>query len=198
MTRKRVFFLAAAACLIVLAAFIAGCSLDVGNPTAPTVSDSAGSASTDKIADGPHFVRYRQAPEHMQAKSLPETPSVTALITREEGGYLAVSDADTKAMLEIPSYAIPQDEIIRMALPQEDIVTVEFGPSGVVFTPPATLMMSGTGLVLPQGSIYLYCLNEETGEWESTGQKAAVEVNGPVTTITSEIPHFSRYAWGSR
>ena len=192
-------------CLIAAAAFVAGCSLDSGNPVAPTVGDVGDLGGPNEIANQPQFVRFAQPTQQALARGVPDQRYDEQMIRREEGGYLAVWDTYAKAMLEIRPYSIPQDELISMALPEGDMLVVgvgdgiTFGPPGLTFDPSSILKVSGRKLDLPSGEeLYLYCWNESKGFWEDTGQRASVEIRDGITTITSEVPHFSRYAWGNR
>ena len=57
-------------CLIVAAAFVAGCSMDSGSPMAPAVEDADALFAPDGAADHPQFVRYTQSSAPALAKVL--------------------------------------------------------------------------------------------------------------------------------
>ena len=56
------------ACMILAAAFVVGCSMDSGNPMAPTVGDSDGFVPLDDAADHPQLVSDAQVPARVLAK----------------------------------------------------------------------------------------------------------------------------------
>jgi len=73
MVRNRLFSLTVAGCLIlVVTAFMAGCSFDSGNPMAPSAGDSDGAMALDKALDHPGS---SQAPVQVLAKPVKEPKS---------------------------------------------------------------------------------------------------------------------------
>jgi len=200
---------------VAAAALLAGCSLDSGNPIAPTGDDSDGFVALDNAASAPQFVRYIQPSERGLAKTLghgdddsdDDDKYIEKKIRKSRGGRLKLGDEETVEIeLKIHRKSIPQDEIISMALPEDDILVIgiggedgiTFGPHGLTFDPHADLKIESEILVLPEGDLYLYCQNEETGEWEETDAKVKVKVRHGEVTLEAKVPHFSHYAFGSR
>ena len=101
------------------------------------------------------------------------------------------------------SITLPPDEMLVVGINLEDGLV--FGPHGTTFDPPAELIVKSEYLILPEGELGLYCLNEETGEWElvDTPIKVTIGDDGdgdglPMIIIRTWIPHFSHYAFGVR
>lgn len=196
-----------AACLILTAAFFAGCSLDSGNPMAPAVDDSDGFVTLDQAADQPEFVKMAPESGQVLAKPLGLFGKHTEKkVKKNRGGWLLLTDLRTTVSLRIKRNSIPQDETISITLPEGDMLVIgvggedglTFGPHGLIFDPSAELTIVGRNLVLPEGDLYVYCMNEATGEWEATDQKVEVRIRGRRTTLKAKIPHFSHYAFGAR
>ena len=73
--------------LIVVLAFVAGCSLDSGNPMATTAGDSDGVVAPDKTADHPQSVSSSQAPARVLAKKVATTEeSEESKESKDKGG----------------------------------------------------------------------------------------------------------------
>ena len=207
LTFKRFFFLTFASCMLA-AAFIAGCSLDSGNPAMPTVDTFAGLEASDGYAEHPQFVSYVQQTNSTLAKPIGgDSDYAEKTIKANRGGVLRVGDwRAMKVWLRIRPRSIPQDETISMTLLPGGLLAVgvggengiAFGPNGIAFDPPAKLTLISRNLVLPEGDLYLHYWNEEAGDWELTDQQVKVRHIGRRVMLEAEIDHFSHYAFGVR
>ena len=73
LSRRFLSLVFAGGLIIVVLAFVAGCSLDSGNPMATTAGDSDGVVAPDKTADHPQSVSSSQAPARVLAKKVTTT-----------------------------------------------------------------------------------------------------------------------------
>ena len=211
-------------CLILTAAFFTGCSMESGNPVASSMGDTDVVVESAETGGHPQFVRSVAPPAPAQKGVVDKGGKrdkfvqnrgisrkdlyVKQVIKSVEGGALEflLPSTQTEVRFFVQPNSIPQDEIISMALPAKNILTLTvgdqeglvFGPHDLTFNPPAELTIKSRHLVVPEGDLYLYYWNGEMGTWEQTDQRVQVEVDEDEVTITTKVHHFSHYAFGAR
>ena len=210
-------------CLIVAAAFVAGCSLESGNPIASSTGDTDEVIQPGETGGHPEFVSYADAPEP-RAKTLGKDKEkkgnqkdnehsnrdhTKQKINKKKGGLLELGDEQTvKVQLHVDPGSISKNTEISITLPSDDMLVVGinledglvFGPHGTIFDPPARLTIKSKYLVLPDEELVLYYWNGE--DWEEMDSPVEVTIGDdddlPMITIRTWIPHFSHYAFGVR
>ena len=212
MLHNRFTSLTLTTCLIVLAAFVVGCSMDSSNPmntdtTTPSISakrvkpeNGGGNGDYDGSAYGAYGfepVLLRKAFKQASRRT------ATAHITVANGGHVTLSRGSTKIRIKFPANSVPYDTDITLTLLDLEIVDLEVMPC-MALNEPAELWVKGE-LVVPAGAVDLYHFQENVSDWSSEGP-ATVETFDEGGTqmfrIRSntklKLNHFSRYAFGSR
>lgn len=104
------------------------------------------------------------------------------------GGNLSVDDGALSETVEIVVTPVPDEDLPPSVLPG---TAFDFGPDGLVFDPPAMLLLNydDTGLTLPQEEgLAIYSLEGNT----LTALPSVVDV--VANTISAAVSHFSVYA----
>jgi hypothetical protein len=115
------------------------------------------------------------------------------------GGEMAVQNQCMAFEFKVPASALKSKVKVVANAGLYDIadggagdnqLVVDFGPDGLVFLKPASLILDGDLLKAAEGEILtLYWYNPDTGQWEIEQQ---VTINSAHATF--DINHFSRYA----
>ena len=216
-------------CLAALAAaFVAGCSMDSGNPVASNAADTDRLAVPSLTGDHSQFVRFAQPSSPAMAKGRGGKDGVDRKtddlvekkIDSTTGGELVIGEQETmKITLTILPLSLTKTQIISMYSPvvKDDMLVIGvggrngvfFGPHGTTFDPSAelTIRSKSSNLVLPEGELCLYYWNEELWVWEATDQIVTVTLENKaesanddnvIITLKTAVPHFSHYAFGAR
>ena len=223
MLHNRPFSFTLATCLIVLAAFVVGCSLDSSNPmstdtstpsisakrakkdrTADTsTSTSDGTAADSNTADDSTPTGYPFDPVMFENPVAPENRTVTARITVRNGGVLKIEQNHKILQIVFPPNSVPYNQRMTLELLHGKRIDFRVTPH-MVLNEPATLVVRGRILVPAGGSdVYHHALDGP--EWTSEGQateETYTEDGEVMYELTNRIrlplDHFSRYAFGSR
>jgi len=178
MSRHTTKTLALLACLALLFAAV-GCK--EGSVLAPV--DESGGANTE--------------PSFYGISSTPDNPNLTvctsegktrgARVSADRGG--AIGNGHVR--LEIPAGALDEDTYITMEMVDKSNLVVEFGPDGLVFNKPVTMMMTLTGTTAEglAESTLIKWYDPDSDRWENI-------TNLPVSSpnkVSALLEHFSKY-----
>jgi hypothetical protein len=198
--------------LLILALF--GCS-DLSNPVNDghsgvqrPATKATGTAAPSSLLDPITSVVLQVLPPPASGRQT--VVSTTGKITAANGGTLQLTYSyktllgliacTRKATFTVPAGAVKKDVTVSMTF-DTTYVGVRFSPEGLVFSKPAYLDMSSTGLdlsrILALGSPNLYYDDEKGNYEEQKAQSITISLlTGSLTCKKGEIPHFSRYAFG--
>ena len=162
------------------------------------------SESPSKAADHPQWLTYETSSR--SAKKVPGGWYKEKVIG-PKGGKIAVGNVEEiQVRLKFPKRALAERTVISLFVPDEGVVMATVaGEGGIVCRPdlvlakPVKLEIKSKSIEPPDGPVYLWYWDEDTGAWEKEAEvKVKVKRNGEVKLVTY-INHFSRYALaGSR
>jgi hypothetical protein len=159
---------------------LASCSEIAEQPLAPEAGPPAAALSTDIDLTG--VLQFVELPD------LGTNRHAEAYIRASEGGVVELNGF----RVEIPAGALPADTLVTIDLPTDEVlgqrVIAEFGPHGVQFNEPVTLVFPLEGVLLTGNPLEV--ARWENDAWTSLG--GTVTANG--TQLRSTTPHFSTYA----
>ena len=195
--------------VIVVAAFVVGCSLD--SPTSIQTSDSMPEVAAKKPApppddDGDIGTDDPPPSDHPFELVRLLTPitnarkrTVSEDITAAEGGQLVIRGRTATITLTLPPNALSQDETMTMTLLDASNVDVEITPC-MMLNVPATLTVEGS-LILPSTEVFMHYDDPSAG-WTETCEASVISIEGGEIRVNAplsmSLDHFSRYAFGSR
>jgi|GEM_PF-797627 hypothetical protein len=172
-TKNRVFFVLAAAALLLLAVGCSKSPLESTEPTQETkvLGRSASSLAAALLSPGDGSGLY-----------------VDQVISAETGGRLEFFDV----IIEVPAGAIDNDTTFSILIPDLSVFYNEFGTNGLVFNVPVKVTMSYrdadlTGVV--EESIRIAYFNNVTGEFEDI----VCQLDTVNKVVKAELHHFSAY-----
>lgn len=206
MLRNRHFSLTLATCLIVLTAFVVGCSMESSNPmntdtATPGISAKPGGGNGGTY-DGSAYAAYPFDPILFRKRINARQRTDTALITVENGGKLTVdSGGAARIRIQFPPNSVPYDVEMTATLmdPEGKAIDFEVTPS-LTLNEPAKITVKGDVLV-PVGGTDLY--HHGGGDaWDSVVQATVENYDTGKYLVKANtrfnVDHFSRYAFGSR
>lgn len=171
-TRRRVAVVRALTALTVLLAVFSmwGCS-DL--PVAPTAQN------------GPHLLTRSASSSVPMAAGVLYTD---AEISSRTGGRLELYGVT----LDVPPFAVAQDTLYSITIPDAGVFFCSFGTSGLVFNQPVkvTISFSDADLTaVDESTLRFAYLNEATGQWESL----PCVVDHVNKVVVAYMQHFSAY-----
>ena len=172
MLRLRSFMAFFAALAILSIVGIMGCS------QAPTANIEA--------EDSDNQVLLSRSPS--VAKLLGESASFETIVSAKEGGVVRLLDVE----LSFPPFALSNDTLISIDIPDLSLFANDFGTDGLVFNVPVKVVMSYRDADLSgvdESAIKMAWFNNSTDSWDIIDCQLDISAK----TVTAFVNHFSAY-----
>lgn len=184
----------------VLAVLIISISIFMACQQQPSLAPDLGSSIENQQSQSIRIIPFKD-----QFSGLKKVMTATSFVSWDQGGSLALFNESAPYIslsLEVPAQSIDQDRDISVNL-ETDLLQTNFGPHGTTFQDPAILNLEAGGLDLDgvdPASLGVYYIDEDTGALELMDtQDIQVDFDrSTVKVVNARIPHFSRYAIGTK
>lgn len=190
----------------IMALFVYGCSEQM-NPVEPGQASSFDATSTLAKVKPARVILVPDEPTIPPASTV---ISVSQPIVASVGGTVRLQGEfpDRKGnpiaydiSIEFQPDALPYDAPISISIDKtnfQDDGTVTFGPHGLVFNTPGTLLLKADNITFAKNAktVKLYYLNNGIMEPMPSTWGSYVKKSDWNLVAGAEIPHFSRYAFG--
>jgi hypothetical protein len=187
-----------------------GCS-EQSNPVGPAQSSRFGPASTIAGDKKDGVQPWKTAIQLALSEGDTNIVSVSQLIMADSGGSVRLCGAfpdkhgdsvSYDLSITFPAGALPYDATISISIDKNtfaDNGLVTFGPHGLVFNTPGTLLLNATNIdfVKKNKTVNLYYDNNGVYQPMPDGWGSVTKIlSSTSVTAGAQIPHFSMYAFG--